>query len=246
MLKVANWTFIILGIFVGLANADYITQCDWPTQYNSNDTIAEQNAVQTEMQDSVKTKPRDFTFIYVFGGGFSSSQDLEVDLLVYNHNLFNSKRFFFQYSLFRMDVKTREDGEETNIGVSLGSLLANLVFGLLPQAFDNERISGLSKPLIWLSSGGTEFCLLGFPLMGISIAETHAFKWYFLRNHIYDDKAHIKFQFDDIGYSEEFGLKLGLVLATLSGGVRIEATTKGVDVGWFVKGLVLPFFPDFY
>lgn len=217
-------------------------------QENNTVTVVEERPATPGENEAIEAtqKNNDFRFFCLFGGGFSDPDNFEVDLLAYNHNLFNSKRFLVQYNALRMDVKTYEEDETTIIAVSLGSILAYAVFGLLPRAFENDKISSISKPLVWLSSGGTEFTILGFPLWGISIAETHAFKWYIIQNHYYDDEAHYKLQFDDIGYSEEFGLKLGLLLATVSGGVRVEATTKGVDVGWFIKGLVLPIIPDFY
>ena len=83
------------------------------------------------------------------------------------------------------------------------------------------------------------------PFFGISLVETHAFEW-FLSNTKHDGKSN--FTFNEVGFIEEIGIQLNLLIAYISSGISMEATNKQRNIGWYAKlsFLAIPFESRFW
>lgn len=177
------------------------------------------------------------------GVGYTSTKRFELNgLSVSIMEAFDNKRLEFDFIPLRFDrrLTRKENGKEINES-SLGAIIGTLVFGSISRLTDKKStMRKIAIGGLWLSSGSTQFAVIGNPVFGLSLVETHAFEW-FLSNTKHDRKSN--YAFNEVGFIEEVGVQLNLVVAYISSGISLEVTNKQRNIGWYAKlfFLAIPF-----
>ena len=177
------------------------------------------------------------------GVGYTSTKRFELNgLSVSIMKAFDNKRLEFDFIPLRFDrrLTRKENGKEINES-SLGAIIGTLVFGSISRLTDKKStMRKIAIGGLWLSSGSTQFAVIGNPVFGLSLVETHAFEW-FLSNTKHDRKSN--YAFNEVGSIEEVGVQLNLVVAYISSGISLEVTNKQRNIGWYAKlfFLAIPF-----
>lgn len=177
------------------------------------------------------------------GVGYTSTKRFELNgLSVSIMGAFDNKRLEFDFIPLRFDrrLTRKENGKEINES-SLGAIIGTLVFGSISRLTDKKStMRKIAIGGLWLSSGSTQFAVIGNPVFGLSLVETHAFEW-FLSNTKHDRKSN--YAFNEVGFIEEVGVQLNLVVAYISSGISLEVTNKQRNIGWYAKlfFLAIPF-----
>lgn len=212
---------------------------------NYEDTSPIEKSIDSNLNiDTTKSNNFDLLIsLKLVGVGYTSTKRLELNgLSISIMGAFDNKRLEIDFIPLRFDrrLTRKENGKEINES-SLGAIIGTLVFGSISRFTDKK--STMRKTAIgglWLSSGSTQFAVIENPIFGISLVETHAFEW-FLSNTKHDRKT--DYAFNEVGFIEEIGVQLNLVVAYISSGISLEVTNKQRNIGWYAKlfFLAIPF-----
>lgn len=220
-----------------------------PDVLNDN-TIAEKDTFLVEKKELIQNnKTESFHLCYLLSVGFNFDSSIsDLDGIIAGTSIFDSKRLLAYLYMIRLDVKevSKHDTERISRLSIINPILDFFLGASIIFTQSNKKLTNILLHAMWINAGGTEFILLGTPFLSISLTESHAFKWYFIENHYYDNKKNEKeekeefFYLNDIGYSMEFGIKANIFPVSVIAGWQAEATTKNRNFGWYIRILAIP------